>query len=136
MFINLMSRFPHMKAVLWTWLSGSSNLASNVAGAPFYAICRFPVDLRCGWDVSLPARQVLLTRPDDLFKPSVTTFEPRCKFWTIPGPRGSPRETAALRASEGPMLSFVASHACKIHHNSRLWWLENLNHRPFGLSHL
>ncbi len=51
MFIDLMSRFPHMKVILWTWFSGSSNLAANMAGAPFYAICLFPVDLRYGWDV-------------------------------------------------------------------------------------
>ena len=116
---------PQLKVMLWTWFSGSSNLAATMSSSPFFCVCLFPVDLRYGWNIADRKTQKLLSDLDGMFKPLVTTMEPRCKFWSISGSRRSPSDTSRLRNLEGPMLSFVASHVSKIHHDSRLWWNEN-----------
>jgi hypothetical protein len=125
MFIDSMSRLPGFNPVLWTWFSGSSNLAAHICDAPYHNTCLFPVDLRYGWDISLKAHQLILLKLDDLFKPVCTTFEPRCKFWSIAGSKRDPGKTHEYRTQEQPMLSFVTKHIQNIHKNHRLWWCEN-----------
>ena len=125
MFIDSMSRFPAFKPVLWTWFSGSSNLAAHMCDAPYHCMCLPPVDLRYGWDISLKSHQLLLLKLDDLFKPVCTTFEPRCKFWSIAGSKRDPSVTHSNRTLEQPMLSFVTKYIQVIHNDRRLWWCEN-----------
>ena len=115
MFIDSMLRFPAFKPVLWTWFSGSSNLAAHMCDAPYHCMCLPPVDLRYGWDISLKSHQLLLLKLDDLFKPVCTTFEPRCKFWSIAGSKRDPHVTHSSRTLEQPMLSLATKYTQVIH---------------------
>ena len=124
-FIAVISRIPNLQITLWTWFSGSSNLAATMSSSPYFNLCLFPVDLRYGWDISTRLTQRVLHDVDELFRPLATTLEPRCKSWSHAGSRRDPNTTHAIRNKEGPMLSFVVNHAHKLHKCCRLWWAEN-----------
>ena len=79
---------------LCTWCSGSSRLALIMLSAPFDQLVLCPVDLRYGWDLRLPEHQQLLRTADKQFTPTVTTYEPRCKYWSRMGSIRDPEITA------------------------------------------
>ena len=115
--LNIQLFIAHMRPVLkglqvalWSWCAGSGRLLLTMMMLPFGRIVLFPVDLRFGWDLRCKGHQILLLNVDKLFQPCVTTFEPRCKYWSRAGHKRDPRKTAALRADEVPMLRFMSLH--------------------------
>ena len=116
-FLEKMSKYSGSIA-LWSWCAGSSRLTLNMMSLPFRRFVLFPVDLRYGWDIRLPSHQVLLQEVDALFLPRVTSFEPRCKYWS----RCSQAVTG--RQQDQKLLHFIASHICHLHDEQRGWIVE------------
>ena len=102
---------PATGILLWTWFSGTSRLSYVAMHLPFVACVLFPVDLRYGWDLRQPEVMRLLQKIDEAFRPLVTTFEMRCKYWSVAGWKRDPAKTAQYRDNEEPMLSFLVQHA-------------------------
>ena len=115
--MDKMSKYAGLIA-LWSWCAGSSRLTLNMMSLPFKRFVLFPVDLRYGWDIRLPSHQVLLQEVDALFCPKVTSFEPRCKYWS----RCS--QAATGRQQDHKLLHFIASHVCHLHEEQRGWIVE------------
>ena len=113
------------RIALWTWCSGSSRLALLMLSAPFDQLVLFPVDLRYGWDLRLPEHQRLLTTADTRFRPLVTTYEPRCKYWSRMGSSRDPEVTAERRGNETGMLKFLLQHSCNAAQDDRHGLFEN-----------
>ena len=103
-------RLPQI--TLWTWRSGSSRLVLIMRSAPLDQLVLFPLDLRYGWDLRLPEHQQLLRTADEQFTPTVTTYEPRCKYWSRMGSIRDPEITAERRQQEIGMLKFIVQSAC------------------------
>ena len=112
-------------ATLWCWFSGSSNLLTIAMSSPLYICGLFPVDLRYGWDISVPAVQMKLQQIDSLLKPKITTFEPRCRHWSQSGSRRDAKLSEQFRSSESNLHVFLYNHICHVHRDWRLWMLEN-----------
>ena len=113
------------RITLWTWFSGSSRLALIMLSAPFNQLVLFPVDFRYGWDLRLPEHQQLLITVDKLFQPLVTTYEPRCKYWSRAGNTRDPEVTAERRQQETGMLKFILQKACDTSDQGRHGLFEN-----------
>ena len=95
--------------------------------APFDQLVLFLVDLRYGWDLRLPEHQHLLRHVDDVFKPYLTTMEPRCKYWSRAGTRRDIDVTAAKRKEERPMIKFMTVSSIHIVDDRRHSLFENPN---------
>ena len=96
---HLKSHNHRPRITLWSWFSGSGTLSSVMAGSPFQKGVLFPVDLRYGWDIKDPRHQALLMKVDGLFRPMVTTKEPRCKYWSVAGFLRSEQKTQEMQPS-------------------------------------
>ena len=104
----------HSTTTLWTWFSGSSRLAATMAATPFLQPVLPPIDLRYGWNVNDSRHQRLLNLLDDTFKPFFTTYEPRCRAWSVAGVSRGHDKTQRLRQEEHHMLTYTAT---RIQHN-------------------
>ncbi len=104
---NYKIRRKDFSIALWSWCAGSSRLTSTMSGLPFMQCVLFPVDLRYGWDLRFDEHQRLLRLVDDVFKPYLTTMEPRCKYWSRAGSRRDAEITSAKRDNERPMIKFM-----------------------------
>ena len=125
-FETVMKKGPyHGFPTLWSWCSGSSHLSLCISSLPFLCAVLFPVDLRYGWDLKRRPRQIKLQRADKIFKPRITSMEPRCKYWSNMGTSRKIQDTLELRQSELPMLKFMTSHAIMIVKDFRDAFLEN-----------
>ena len=113
------------RIALWTWCSGSSRLALIMLSAPFDQLVLFPVDLRYGWDLRLPEHQQLLTSADRRYRPLVTSYEPRCKYWSRMGSGRDPEATAERRSNETGMLKFILQQLCDTVQDKRHGLCEN-----------
>ena len=111
----------HIK--LWSWFSGTGRLL-NTAKENGYAVL-FPVDLRYGWDIRRQDVQKKLKRVDYIYKPQVTSMEPRCKYWSIAGRSRSPDVTRQERNKEEQMLQFLVKHCHMLEASERLALVEN-----------
>eukprot|EP00959_Pyramimonas_sp_CCMP1952_P443034 9274847-Pyramimonas_sp.AAC.1 len=66
----------------WSWATADR--------LPFDQLVLCPVDLKCGWDLRLSGHQQPLRAVGTSFAPTVTTSEPRCKYWGIMGSSRDP----------------------------------------------
>ena len=109
----------------WSWFAGSAHLSYTMTCPPFTKCVLPPIDLRYGWDIHHEPHQRLLRQLDAYYKPLVTTFEPRCKYWSRSGNRRDPMVTTRMRRQETPMLLFVAHHAVRVQRDGRHGLFEN-----------
>ena len=142
---NYWSFQKHMKSrlgiqtigvTLWSWCSGSSRLTATMASLSFLCMVGPPIDLRYGWDIRQKACQETLVQADKFLKPLVTTFEPRCKYWSRAGNRRDPDDTERLRLDEFPQLKFMATHGVRLANEKRHGLYENQRLQQYGPSHL
>ena len=87
-------------------MSGSGRV-SYVAYATGLSVL-FPVDLRYGWDLTVPAHRKMLGQVQNHFKPVVKFSSRDCRHWTaMPNAHPNKEQLAKDRRLEVPMLEWL-----------------------------
>ena len=87
-------------------MSGSGRV-SYVAYATGLSVL-FPVDLRYGWDLTLPEHRKMLEQVQNHFKPIVKFSAPDCRHWTAMSNAHPDKDQLAKdRKLETPMLEWL-----------------------------
>ena len=117
----------HIPIAYWSWFSGTGNLAWHFykRGLPIL----FPVDLRCGWDITRDCEQGMLDDLSQLLEPTLISMEPCCQYWSVAGRTRNDeiivREREAEKGLHEFPVGFIRKNVSSKHKHKRLFLVEN-----------